>query len=47
MNALLIGRAPDLDLGYSYVTQDPYEAVVIGSLTLGQLLCFQSKRPLP
>ena len=46
MNALLIGRAPDLDLGYSYVTQDPYEAVVIGSLTLGQLLHFSQEEAL-
>ena len=40
MNALLIGAQPPLQLGYSYVTQLPYDAVVIGSLTLGQLLCF-------
>ena len=46
MNALLIGRVPDLDLGYSYVTQDPYEAVVIGSLTLGQLLHFSQEEAL-
>ena len=40
MKALLIGREPDMDLGYSYVAQPPYDAVVIGSLTLGQLLQF-------
>ena len=40
MKALLIGREPDLDLGYSYVTQEPYEAVVLGSLTLSELLHF-------
>ena len=40
MIALLIGREPDLDLGYSYVTQEPYEAVVLGSLTLSELLHF-------
>ena len=46
MKALLIGRAPELDLGYSYVTQAPYEAVVIGSLTLGQLLHFSQEEAL-
>jgi hypothetical protein len=40
MKALLIGREPDCDLGYSYVTQPPYDAVVIGSLTFSQLLQF-------
>ena len=38
--ALLIGTAPAAALGYTYVQEAPYEAVVIGSLTLGQLLCF-------
>ena len=38
--ALLIGREPGVDLGYQYVSQGPYDAVVIGSLTLGQLLRF-------
>ena len=36
--ALLIGREPGQELGYCYVTEPPYEAVVIGSLSLGQLL---------
>ena len=40
MNALLIGSRPPCDLGYGYVTAPPYEAVVIGSLTLSGLLCF-------
>lgn len=40
MNALLIGKEPAHALGYTYVTQPPYDAVVIGSLTLGQLLHF-------
>lgn len=40
--ALLIGRAP-ADLAFSYVTEPPYEAVVIGSLTLSQLLHFDSE----
>jgi len=36
--ALLIGKEPGMELGYSYVAEAPYEAVVIGSLTLAQLL---------
>lgn len=40
MRALLIGRAPDCDLGYSYESVPPYDAVVIGSLTLGEALFF-------
>ena len=40
--ALLIGREPLRDLGYSYGAQD-YQAVVIGSLTLGQLLQFREE----
>ncbi len=42
--AFLIGREPGTVLGYEYVTQEPYDAVVIGSLTLGQLLCFREER---
>ena len=38
--ALLIGQEPPCDLGYSYVTAAPYDGVVIGSLTLSQLLRF-------
>ena len=44
--ALLIGREPGAALGYSYVTEAPYEAVVIGSLTLAQLLRFGEARVL-
>ena len=44
MRALLIGTQPPL--GYEYVTQPPYDAVVIGSLTLGQLLRFREERVL-
>ena len=40
MNALLIGKEPPLLLGYTYVTAPPYDAVVIGSLTLSQQLHF-------
>ena len=28
---------------YGYVTSPPYDAVVVGSMTLGQLLCFQNE----
>lgn len=38
--ALLIGAEPPCCLGYTYVTEAPFEAVVIGSLTLGQALRF-------
>ena len=46
MKALLIGREPAYPLGYSYVQEAPYDAVVIGSLTLGQLLHFQEETAL-
>ena len=42
--ALLIGKEPAAALGYSYVTEEPYDAVVIGSLSLGQLLQFREER---
>ncbi|MBQ3000685.1 MAG: hypothetical protein IJD63_02935 [Oscillospiraceae bacterium] len=45
MKALLIGRCPPRDLGYTY-GEGPYDAVVIGSLTLGQLLGFQNEEAL-
>lgn len=38
--ALLMGREPAAELGFSYVSEKPYEAVVIGSLTISQLLRF-------
>lgn len=44
--ALLLGRQPDAALGHTYVTEPPYDAVVIGSLTLGQLLRFRDERVL-
>ena len=44
--ALLIGKEPAAELGYSYVTEPPYDAVVIGSLTLSQLLRFREERVL-
>lgn len=44
--ALLIGKEPSHALGYSYVTQPPYDTVVIGSLSLGQLLHFSNEEVL-
>lgn len=44
--ALLIGAEPAADLGYVYVDAAPYDVIVIGSLTLGQLLCFHDERVL-
>ncbi len=46
MRALLIGTAPECDLGFSYETAPPYDGVVIGSLTLGQALYFSDERAL-
>ena len=43
--ALLIGHPPE-NLDFSYVAQPPYDAVVIGSLTLGELLCFRKEQVL-
>lgn len=43
--ALLIGKEPT-NLDFSYVNEPPYEAVVIGSLTLGQLLHFSNEAAL-
>ena len=44
--ALLIGREPMAELGYRYVSEPPFDAVVIGSLTLGQLLRFNDEQTL-
>ncbi len=44
--ALLIGDAPAVPLEFSYVQEKPYEAVVIGSLKLGQLLRFDREEAL-
>ena len=43
MTALLIGKEPAHRLGYTYVTAPPYDAVVIGSLTLSQQLHFSQE----
>jgi hypothetical protein len=44
--ALLIGNAPGAELGFEYVQEMPFEAVVLGSMTLGQLLKFREERVL-
>ena len=43
MNALLIGQEPALELGYTYVREPPFDAVVIGSLLHSQLLRFREE----
>ena len=45
MKALLMGKEPAAALGYEYVEQG-YEAVVIGSLTISQLLRFSDEQVL-
>ncbi|MBE6975641.1 MAG: hypothetical protein E7439_00365 [Ruminococcaceae bacterium] len=40
IRAFLLGAMPPADLGVSYVSEKPYDAVVIGSLELWQLLRF-------
>ena len=44
--ALLIGREPDMGLPYTYVTEAPYDGVVIGSLPLSQGLRLSDDRVL-
>ena len=46
MRALLVGKEPAAPLAYTYVTQPPYEAVVIGSLTLVQAMHFSCEEAL-
>ena len=43
MRAWLLGREPARDLGYTYVKEPPFDAVVIGSLTLSQALRFSEE----
>ncbi len=45
-SALLIGEAPGDGLGFYYVDGSPFDAVVIGSLGPGELLCFNEPRVL-
>ena len=42
MKALLMGKEPPLSLGYEYVRDGAYDAVVIGSLELSELLRFRN-----
>lgn len=44
--ALLIGKEPEADLQCAYVTEEPYDLIVIGSMTLGELLHFRDERVL-
>ena len=46
MKALLVGKEPGYSLGYTYGQEPPFDAVVIGSLTFGQLLSFSDERVL-
>ena len=43
MRAKLIGTQPPCDLGYTYTDASPYDAVIIGSLTLGEALFFANE----
>ena len=45
MRALLIGEPPAV-LEYEYVEGPPYEVIVMGSLSIGQLLRFRDERVL-
>ena len=44
IRALLIGKAPDRALPYDYVTEAPFDAVVIGSLPISQALRLSDER---
>ena len=46
IRALLIGKEPLAAFDYTYVQEQPYDAVVIGSLELSQLLRFREERVL-
>ena len=43
MKALLMGTEPPVCLGYAYVQAAPFDAVVIGSLSLSELLRFREE----
>lgn len=43
IRALLLGKEPGTELGFQYVKEQPYDAVVMGSLTLSQLLRFREE----
>ena len=44
--ALLLGKEPGMELGFQYVPEPPYDAVVIGSLSLSQLIHFRDETTL-
>lgn len=44
--ALLIGSRPRDDMGYHLTDRAPYDAILIGSLTAGELLSFSEPRVL-
>ena len=46
IRAMLLGKEPAMELGFQYVREQPYEAVVIGSLSLSQLLRFREEQVL-
>ena len=46
IRALIIGKEPDTELGFDYVLDAPYDVVVVGSLTLSELLRFREERVL-
>ena len=46
IRALLIGKEPDRVVPYEYVSEAPYDAVVIGSLSLSQALRLSDERVL-
>ena len=46
IRTLLVGKEPCQELGFQYVQEPPYDAVVIGSLTLSQLLRFREEQVL-
>jgi hypothetical protein len=43
IRAFLIGEKPAAELGFQYVTEGTFEVLVIGSMTLGQLLRFRNE----
>ena len=45
--ALLVGRAPQAAAGWRFVTDGPYEAVILGSLTAAELLRFPDEACAP
>ena len=46
IRALLIGKEPDMELGFEYVSDEPYDVVMVGSLTRSELLRFREERVL-